>query len=91
MHFIAAACNVHGLFLRGASSAAKTGELMHLQVALPGAVVEMFVAARFVGDTPLGEGVGVEILIMEEKQKTSWIAHYWQMVGEQRRTLRRAA
>src|SRR5258706_6292970 len=70
IELIAADCNLHGMFLCCASDSARPGELMHLEVSLPGGAMEMFVAARFVGTSAAGEGIGVEIFVIDDKPKT---------------------
>src|SRR5207245_11583210 len=68
----AADINLHGMFVRSAPGRIKPGEMLQLQVVLPDGNLDVFVVARFVGQTESGAGVGVEIFVMDELAQTGW-------------------
>ena len=67
--------NAHGLFVR-TEEIVEPGSLMHLRIKLPERVVEMFVTARFVGETTRGHGIGVEIFLIDDFSNCHWLAYY---------------
>jgi hypothetical protein len=73
---VAASINEHGMFLR-TDATTTLDSLMQLETTLPGGgVVTMFAVARFVGRTPGGAGIGVEIHLMDDKQRQAWLEFY---------------
>lgn len=77
----AADINAHGLFVR-TDQIVEPESLMHLRVQLPDRVVEMFVTARFVGKTASGEGIGVEIFLIDDVSQVNWMAFYERLSAE---------
>jgi hypothetical protein len=73
--------NLHGLFIN-TDEIVEPGSLMHLRVALPERTIEMFTTARFVGRTASGQGVGVEIFIIDDDSRGAWIQYYQQLCAE---------
>jgi hypothetical protein len=73
--------NLHGLFLC-TDEIVEPGSLMHLRVALPERTIEMFTTARFVGRTLSGQGVGVEIFIIDDDSRAAWIQYYQRLCAE---------
>lgn len=67
--------NEHGMFLR-TEEVVEHGALMHLSVALPERVLEMFVTARYVGRTASGQGIGAEIFLIDDVSRHLWVAFY---------------
>jgi hypothetical protein len=72
---LAANINEHGMFLR-TDATTSLDSLMQLEATLPGGAITMFAVARFVGTTVNGRGIGVEIRLMDEKQRQAWLAFY---------------
>ena len=67
--------SAHGLFVR-TEEIVERDTLMHLRVELPARVVEMFVTARFVGQSERGQGIGAEIFLIDDVSNRHWLAHY---------------
>ncbi len=67
--------NMHGLFVLTAEQLA-IGSLLQLKVELPEGAVTMFATVRFVGQTASGTGAGLEIFLMEQRERAQWRAHY---------------
>ena len=82
--------NAHGLFLR-TDEIVEPESLMHLKIDLPERVLEMFVTARFVGRTVRGQGIGVEIFLIDDVSNCHWLAHYEALCAEQARSRKSAA
>lgn len=82
--------NAHGMFVRTDEPIAPDSELQ-LAVQLPDRVLELIVAARFVGTTARGRGVGVERLVFDELADRHWLAFYEALYAEQARQRRSAA
>jgi hypothetical protein len=76
--------NAHGLFVR-TDQIVEPEALMHLQVQLPDRAIEMFVTARFVGRTASGEGIGVEIFLIDDVSQVHWMAFYERLCAEHMR------
>ena len=76
--------NAHGLFVR-TDELVEPESLMHLKVKLPERVVEMFVTARFIGKTVRGQGIGVEIFLIDDVSNCHWLAYYEALADEQTR------
>lgn len=66
---------MHGMFIRTDESTTP-GSLLQLVIKLPQRSVHMFVTARFVGTTTSGQGIGVEIFLMEELERRAWREYY---------------
>jgi len=79
--------NLHGMFLR-TDEETMPGALMKLEVELPGGTIALFGTARFVGTTMNGRGIGVEIYLLEDSARATWVACYR---AELQRSMRRAA
>lgn len=71
--------NLYGFFL-ATPQPTEPGRLLHLLVVLPQKTISMLVAARFVGKTMSGEGIGVEIFHMNEADSTEWRSYYRSMM-----------
>jgi hypothetical protein len=76
--------NAHGLFLR-TDEIVEPESLMHLKIELVDRVLEMFVTARFVGRTVRGQGIGVEIFLIDEATNCHWLSFYEELSSEQSR------
>lgn len=74
--------NMHGLFLF-TDEIVEPGSLMHLRVALPERTIDLFATARFVGRTLSGNGIGVEIFIIDDASRSHWIAHYQALMAQE--------
>lgn len=77
--------SAHGMFLR-TDEVIERGSLLHLEIKLADRVLEMFVTARFVGRTVRGQGVGVEIFLIDDVSNCRWISFYEGMCREQSRS-----
>ncbi len=82
--------NAHGMFLR-TEELVEPESLMHLRVQLPDRVLEMFVTARFVGKTVSGQGIGVEIFLIDDVSQAHWLAFYEGLCAEHARSRKTAA
>jgi hypothetical protein len=60
--------------------------LMQLEVLLPDGPVAMFARARFVGRAIRGHGIGLEIFLMDERERGRWDAHYRRALASHRQT-----
>lgn len=67
--------NAHGMFVR-TDEVVEPESLMHLRVKLPDRELEMFVTARFVGRTARGQGIGVEIFLIDDVAQCHWLSYY---------------
>jgi hypothetical protein len=76
--------NAHGLFIR-TDELVEPESLMHLKIDVPGRVLEMFVTARFVGRTMSGQGIGVEIFLIDDVTNCHWLSFYEGLCVEQSR------
>jgi hypothetical protein len=63
--------NSNGLFLR-TDIVPNERALMQLEVVLPGRKIRFFGVARFVGVADSGRGIGVEIHLIDEQDRTIW-------------------
>ncbi len=79
---IAADINLNGIFLRTDELTAP-GSFMQLEIHLPDGVMTVFGAARFVGATQSGVGIGVEFVVIDERARVRWNAHYEHCAAEQ--------
>jgi hypothetical protein len=75
--------NMHGMFLE-TDETVLPGGLMQLEVMLPDGPVSMFVRARFIGHTVSGHGIGLEIFLMDELERSRWDAHYRRLLAVHR-------
>jgi len=67
--------NAHGLFIR-TDEIVERGSLLHLRIKLPDRAVEMFVTARFVGNSVRGHGIGGEIFLIDDVSNCHWLGFY---------------
>ena len=72
--------NMHGLFLC-TDEIVEPGSLMHLRVALPDRTIDLFATARFVGRTLAGNGIGVEIFIIDDASRAFWMSYYQSLLA----------
>lgn len=79
---VAADMNLNGIFLK-TDVTTTPGALMQLEVELPDGPMSVFGAARFVGATQSGAGIGVEFVVIDELARTRWIAFYRQRTAAQ--------
>lgn len=78
--------NLHGLFVRTDDTTLVPGGLMHLEIQMPeGAVLRLFAAARFIGETAAGKGIGAEIFVASPEDRSRWARLYHQLVRDYRR------
>jgi hypothetical protein len=82
--------NAHGMFLR-TSEIVEPESLMNLEVILPERVLQMFVTARFVGWTASGQGIGVEIFLIDDVSRRHWLAFYEELAASYARARRAEA
>jgi hypothetical protein len=90
IHCSASDLNAHGMFLR-TDEIIEPGSLMHVKVGLPERDIELFVTARFVGRTTSGQGIGVEIFLIDDVSHSAWITFYEGVMSELRRQRRAVA
>jgi hypothetical protein len=82
--------NEHGMFLR-TDEIVEHGALMHVAVALPDRMLEMFVSARYVGRTASGQGIGCEIFLIDDVSRHHWVAFYEELAASYARARRSSA
>jgi hypothetical protein len=73
--------NAHGMFLR-TEQVVEPESLMHLRVHVRERPLEMFVTARFVGKTASGQGIGVEIFLIDDVSQVQWVSFYERTLAE---------
>lgn len=73
-------CNVHGMFIVTAHDAS-LGFLMDLMIEAPWGQVSCTAVPRFVGETPQGRGIGVELHVMDSGDRELWNAHHRRLSG----------
>jgi hypothetical protein len=76
--------NAHGLFI-ATDEDVEPGSLMYVTVSLPDRSLDLYVTARFVGRTQSGQGVGVEIFLIDDVSQAHWIAYYEGLVAQRAR------
>ena len=82
--------NQHGMFL-ACEEQVNTGQLLQIEVLVPGEPLTMFVVVRFVGETHSGKGMGVELYLMDDKYRAQWAAFYRSELAAFRRRAATAA
>jgi hypothetical protein len=75
IELVAVDINLHGMLLQTDETIVPDG-LLQLEVLLPDGAIRMFMRARFVGRTVSGHGIGLEIFLMDERDRGQWDAHY---------------
>jgi len=73
--------NAHGMFI-STDQIVEHESLMHLSVQLPDREIPMFVTARYVGRTASGQGIGVEIFLIDDISRSHWMSHYEARLAE---------
>jgi len=73
--------NLHGMFLF-TNERVGVGELLHVEVLVPGGPLKMFVRVRFCGETQSGHGIGVELHLVDSKYRALWAEFYQLVLGE---------
>jgi hypothetical protein len=74
-------CNVHGMFITTPHDA-DVGFLMDLTIVMPWGAISCTAVPRFVGLTPEGRGLGVELHVMDRGDRALWSAHYRRALAE---------
>jgi hypothetical protein len=74
-------CNVHGMFIATPAEAdpdwvADLGFLIDLTVEMPWGPMSCTAVPRFLGETPSGKGIGVELHVMDRGDRELWNAFY---------------
>ena len=82
--------NAHGRFVR-TDEIVEHESLMHLRVALPARELEMFVTARYVGRTVRGQGIGVEIFLIDDVSQCHWLSYYEELAAAHARQAQKTA
>ena len=67
--------NAHGMFI-ATDQLVEHESLMHVIVHLPEHALPMFVTARYVGRTGRGQGIGVEIFLIDDISRSHWMSFY---------------
>jgi hypothetical protein len=67
--------NAHGMFI-STEQIVEHESLMHINLKLPDRELPMFVTARYVGRTNKGQGIGVEIFLIDDISRSHWLAFY---------------
>lgn len=72
--------NQHGMFL-STEEIVEHESLLHVKVQVGDRELEMFVTARFVGQTMSGRGIGCEIFLIDDVAQRHWLAYYEELVA----------
>jgi hypothetical protein len=75
-------CNVHGLFI-ATSADADLGFLMDVTIVMPTGPIQCTAVPRFVGDSPNGRGIGLELHVMDPGDRAKWNAFYRRTLHEE--------
>jgi hypothetical protein len=67
--------NAHGMFI-STDLIVEHESLMHVSVRLADRELPMFVTARYVGRTGKGQGIGVEIFLIDDISRSHWLSFY---------------
>jgi hypothetical protein len=67
--------SMHGFFLC-TDEAIEPGSLMQLNIALGERTIPLFGTSRFVGRTLAGQGIGVELFLIDEESRALWLSYY---------------
>lgn len=73
-------CNVHGMFIVTEHDAS-VGYLMDLTIETPWGPISCTAVPKFVGETPQGRGIGVELHVMASGDREMWNAYYRRVSG----------
>ena len=73
--------NAHGMFI-STDQIVEHESLMHVSVQLPDIEIPMFVTARYIGRTASGQGIGVEIFLIDDISRSHWMTHYEARLAE---------
>lgn len=73
--------NAHGMFI-STDQIVEHESLMHLSIKLRDIEIPMFVTARYVGRTASGQGIGVEIFLIDDISRSHWMSHYEARLAE---------
>ncbi len=68
-------CNAHGLFIATLYDA-DVGFVLDFTIVLPTGAISATGIARFVGFTPAGRGLGIELHVMDTGDRQCWHTHY---------------
>ena len=74
-------CNLHGMFI-ATPVEAEVGFLIDLTVEMPWGPMSCTGVSRFVGETAIGHGIGVELHVMDRGDRELWNAHYRRTLAE---------
>ncbi len=74
-------CNVHGMFIVTPHDA-QVGYMMDLTIVTPWGPISCTAVPRFVGETPHGQGIGVELHVMDSGDREMWHKHYRRVRGK---------
>jgi len=79
-----------GVFINTREAAAP-GALIQLEVVLPAASITMCLITRFVGATQSGSGIGAEIYLIGERERSLWSNYYKTLLKASRSAAREKA
>jgi hypothetical protein len=74
-------CNMHGMFIETPVEV-EVGFLLDLTIEMPWGPMSCTAVPRFVGETPNGRGIGVELHVMDRGDRELWNAHYRRVLAE---------
>jgi hypothetical protein len=80
-------CNAHGMFISTPHDA-NVGFMMDLNIVLPARVISCTAIPRFVGDSPDGHGIGIELHVVDPSDRAYWHAFYRETLESQGRSWR---
>lgn len=67
--------NAHGMFIETPHDA-DVGFMMDLNIVFPTRVITCTAVPRFVGESPDGHGIGIELHVMEPGDRSAWFSFY---------------
>ena len=73
-------CNVHGMFIH-TQHHADVGYLLDLTIVMPWGPISCTAVPKFVGETPDGHGIGVELHVMDRGDRAMWHLHYRRLLS----------
>jgi hypothetical protein len=80
-------CNAHGMFVETPPDA-DVGFMMEINIVLPTRIISCTAVPRFVGASPVGEGIGFEFHVVEPGDRSAWYEYYRTILADHGRVWR---